>query len=462
MSSTLVHFASANEIANGLTSSLSFPVLAFTAALALFCGILFGVVPALSATRIQLASTLKEQSGALSSSVKHARMRKMLVISQVALTLLLVSSSWGFVKSLYNLKHVDLGLQPANVLQFSIAPRLNGYDQVRSLGFYHQLEDRIGALPGVLSLSAALEPLIADTDRGSNVTVEGEPAELAGTRHVDSNGIGPGHFSNMHIPLLAGREFTRQDGPDNPKVVIINEMMAQQFFTGGQAVGKHMKIGGGSDPLNMEIVGVVKGSHHSGVKELPQPFFYIPYAQEKLITSLTYYVRTSGDPVALAGSVRGAVGELDANLPLYDVRSFEEQIDQQLSSSKLVALLALTFGALAALLAAMGIYALLAYSVTQRTREIGVRMALGAEPKRVGWMVLIDVAQLTGLGILIGVPLAYALGKLIDSLLFGVQAFGVASIGIALLALTAVAAFAAYAPTRRATRIDPMVALRYE
>ena len=462
MSSALVHFASANEIANGLTSSLNFPVLAFTAGLALFCGILFGVVPALSATRIQLASTLKEQAGALSSSVKHARMRKMLVISQVALTLLLVSSSWGFVKSLYNLKHVDLGLQPANVLQFSIAPRLNGYDQVRSLGFYHQLEDRIAAVPGVLSLSATVEPLIADSDTGSNVTVEGEPAELAGTRHVEWNGISPGHFSNMHIPLLAGREFTRQDGPDNPKAVIINEMMAQQFFAGGQALGKHMKTGGGSDPLNMEIVGVVKGSHHSGVKELPQPFFYIPYAQEKVITSLTYYVRTSGDPVALASSVRAAAGELDANLPLYDVRSFEEQIDQRLSSSKLVALLALTFGGLAALLAAMGIYALLAYSVTQRTREIGVRMALGAEPKRVGRMVLKDVAQLTGAGILIGIPLAYALGKLINSLLFGVQGFGVASIGVALLVLTVVAAFAAYAPTRRATRIDPMVALRYE
>ncbi len=462
MSSALVHFASANEIASGLTASLNFPVLAFTVGLAFFCGILFGVAPALSATRIHIASTLKEQAGALSSSLAHARLRKVLVISQVALTLLLVTSAWGFVNSLYNLKHVDLGLQPAHVLQFSIAPQLNGYDQVRSLGFYHRLEDSIGALPGVLSLSAASEPLIADSDRGSNVTLEGEPAELAGTRHVEWNGVGPGHFSNMHIPLLVGREFSRQDGPDSPKVVIINEMMAQQFFPGAQALGKHMKIGGGRDPLDMEIVGVVKGSHHSSVKELPQPFFYIPYAQEKVVTRLTYYVRTSGDPVALANSVRATVGELDSSLPLYDVRSFEEQIDQSLSSSKLVAFLALAFGALAALLAAMGIYALLAYSVTQRTREIGVRMALGAEPKRVGWMILSDVAKLTSVGIVIGIPLAYALGKLIDSMLYGVQAFGAVSIGIALLALTSVAAFAAYAPTRRATRIDPMVALRYE
>jgi putative ABC transport system permease protein len=373
-----------------------------------------------------------------------------------------VTSAWGFVKSLYNLKHVDLGLQPANVLQFSVAPRLNGYDQTRSLAFYHQMEDRIGALPGVLSLSAAVEPLIADSDRGSNVTVEGEPAELAGTRHVEWNGISPGHFSNLHIPLLIGREFSRQDGAESPHVVIINEAMAKQFFPGTQPLGKRMKIGGGNDPLNMEIVGVVKGSHHSGVKELPQPFFYIPYTQERVVTSLTYYVRTSGDPVALASSVRAAVGEMDSALPLYDVRSFEQQIDQRLSASKLVAFLALAFGALAALLAAMGIYALLAYSVAQRTREIGVRMALGAEPKRVGWMILGDVGRLTGVGILLGIPLAYALGKLINSMLYGVQVFEVSSIGVALLALTAVAGFAAFAPTRRATRIDPMVALRYE
>jgi predicted permease len=259
-----------------------------------------------------------------------------------------------------------------------------------------------------------------------------------------------------------GREFSSQDGPESPRVVIINETMAKQFFPGSQALGKRMKFGAGNDPLNMEIVGIVKDSHHSGVNEPPRPFLYTPYAQGKGITSLTYYVRTSGDPGALASSARSAVSELDSSLPLYDVRSFEDQIDQRLSPSKLVAFLALTFGALAALLAAMGIYALLAYSVTQRTREIGVRMALGAEPKRVGWMILRDVARLTGVGILLGIPLAYALGKLIDSLLFGVQAFGVASMGIALLALTAVAGLAAYAPARRATRIDPMVALRYQ
>jgi ABC-type antimicrobial peptide transport system permease subunit len=184
--------------------------------------------------------------------------------------------------------------------------------------------------------------------------------------------------------------------------------------------------------------------------------------QVKSVRSLTYYVRTSQDPTVLAGAVRSALNELDSNLPVYDVRSFEEQINRRLSPNKLVAFLALAFGALAGLLAAMGIYGLLAYSVTQRTREIGVRMALGAEPKRVGWMVLADVASLTGIGVLLGLPLAYALSKLINSMLYGVQAFGILSVGIALFALFLVATIAAYVPAFRATRIDPMKALRYE
>ncbi len=214
--------------------------------------------------------------------------------------------------------------------------------------------------------------------------------------------------------------------------------------------------------MNLEIVGVVQNSHHSDVKEVPKAFVYEPYAQEKDSNSLTFYVRTSGDPVALADSVRKSVSELDASLPIYDVRSFEEQIDQQLSSSRLVAVLAMVFGGLAAVLAAMGIYGLLAYTVTQRTREIGVRMALGAEPGRVGRMILGEVTLLIGAGILVGIPLAYGLGKLVNSMLFGVQAFGISSLGIALFALFVVAALATYIPARRATQIDPMEALRYE
>jgi predicted permease len=463
LSRAMVHFASANEIATGLSESLNLPILLFTAALALLSGLFFGVAPAISSTRVPLASTLKEQAGALSSGLTHARLRKGLVISQVALTLLLVSSSWGFVRSLYNLKHVDLGFPPDHILQFSIAPQLNGYDKARSLGLFHRLEERLSALPGVVSLSAAEIPLISGDDRGSDIIVEGAPADISNDdRHVLWNSVGAGHFSNLRIPLVSGREFTYQDTAESPKVVVINETMAKMFCPQGQRLGKRMKIGSGPEPLDMQIVGVVQDSHQTDVKEKPKPFFYVPYTQDKAINSLTYYVRTSSDPVTLASSVRQVVNELDSSLPVYDVRSFDAQIDQEIAGDKLVALLATAFGALAAVLAAMGIYGLLAFVVTQRTREIGVRMALGAGPRRVGWMVMSEAARLAGIGILVGLPLADGLSKLINSMLFGVQAFGLASVGIALGALALVCIAATYAPSRRAMRIDPMVALRYE
>ena len=461
-SSTLVHFAAENGIADGLSSALSPSVLAFTCVLALLSGVLFGVVPALRATRVELVTTLKEQSGALSSGLKHTRLRQGLVVCQVALTLLLVTIAGGFARSLFNVKHIDLGLRAAHVLQFSVAPQLNGYDQARSFAFFRQLEDRISTLPGVLSLSGAQEPLIADSDRGSNVTVEGEPPALAGTRHVMRNAVGPRHFSNLGIPLLNGREFTRADVAGSPKVAIINETMAKTFFPADDALGRRMKFGGPSRPLDMEIVAIVKDSHHSGVKEEPKPFVYIPYAQEENIGALTYYVRTTQDPTALATAVRSVVSELDSSLPIDGVRSFQDQINRQLASDWLIASLAEIFGALAALLAAIGIYGLLAYAVTQRTREIGVRMALGADTGKVGQMILNDVSRLVGIGVLLGLPLAYGLSRLVNSMLYGVKAFEFLTVGSALLVMVFVAMAAAYLPARRATRVDPLVALRYE
>jgi predicted permease len=461
-SSALVRFASENGIADGLSRTLSPEVLTFACALALGSGVLFGVAPSLRITRVELVSTLKEQAGALCSGLAHTRLRQVLVVSQMALTLLLVTAAGGFARSLFNVKHIDLGLRTAHVLQFSVAPQLNGYDQARSFAFFRQLEDRISALPGVLSLSGAQEPLIADSDRGSNVTVEGEPPSLAGTRHVMRNAVGPGHFSNLGIPLLGGREFTRADVAGSPKVAILNETMAKTFFPTGDALGRRMKFGGGADPLDMEIIAVVKDSHHSGVKEEPKPFVYIPYTQEKNLGALTYYARTSQDPAALATAVRSVVSQLDSTLPIGSVRSFEDQINRQLASDLLTAALAEIFGALAALLAAIGIYGLLAYAVTQRTREIGVRMALGADPGRVGRMILNDVSRLVGIGILFGLPLAYGLSRLVNSMLYGVQAFEFPTVASALLVMVLVALAAAYLPARRATRVDPLMALRYE
>jgi len=314
----------------------------------------------------------------------------------------------------------------------------------------------------VRSLGGVEEPLFADDDWSSSISVEGEPAEVAGTRDAMRNGVGAGHFSNLGIPLLQGREFTLQDSPASPKVAIVNETMAKKFFPSTSALGRHLKFGRGADLANIEIVGIVEDSHHMDVKEKPQAFVYVPYSHEKTIGGLTYYVRTSQDPLALADSIHKVVGELDPSMPVYQERTFVEQIARQLSSDRLVALLATMFGGLAALLAAIGIYGLLAYTVAQRTREIGVRIALGASTERVRKMILGEVAQLVAIGIAIGLPLAYGLGKVVDSLLYGVRIFEIAGVTVALLILGTVALLAGYVPARRATRIAPMVALRYE
>jgi predicted permease len=458
LSAALVHYASANEIADGLSAQLNLPSLFFTIALAFVCGIFFGVAPAWSATRVQLAATLKEQAGALSSAKSQARFRKILVVGQFAVTLLLVITAWGFVRSLYNLKNLDLGFRSDHVLQFSIAPPLSGYDKARSLALYAQLEQRIAALPGVRSVSALEEPLIGQDSNSSNVTIEG----FNDTPDVQRNSVSPGHFSNLGIPLLQGREFSLADDQHAAKVVIVNEALAQKYFKDGNALGKRMKFGGGAGPLDTQIIGVVKNSHNAEIQEELSPMVYMPYRQRESLDSLSFYVRTTADPGSLASAVRSTIAQLDATLPIYNVRSVDEQIERLLSSNRLLALLSLSFGALAALLAAMGIYALLAYTVSQRTREIGVRMALGAEPKRVALMVLSDVGRLSAVGILVGLPLAYAASKVLNSMLFNVQSFGAASIAISLIILGAVATLAAFLPARRASRVDPLIALRYE
>jgi putative ABC transport system permease protein len=335
---------------------------------------------------------------------------------------------------------------------------------VRGKALFRTLDERFATIPGVRSVSSAAERLMDYSDRSSNVDVEGEPAEERGTKHVLRNAIGPGHFSNMGIPLLQGREFTRADLLSSPKVAIVNETFAKTFFPNGNPMGHHLRFGHSSDhPPDIEIVAIVKNSHHEGVKdEEIKPFVYVPYDQDANIGQLTYYVRTSQDPTLISSSVRSVVNDLDPSLPISGMRTFEAQIDRQLANDRLIAYLSEIFGGLAALLAAIGIYGLLSYGVTQRTREIGVRMALGAGVKNIGRMIITEMSWLLLIGIVIGLPLTYGLGKLLNSMLYGVKAFEPATVGISLVFMALVALAAAYIPTRRATRVDPLVALRYE
>ena len=463
-SSTLVKFASENGIADGLAGSLNPAVLAFTFVAAGISVALFGVAPSLRATRNELVSSVKEQAGTTSLGTSHQRLRQSLVVCQVALTLLLVTAAGAFAQSLFNAKHTDLGLRTDHMLEFSITPGILGYDDARGKALFRSLDERFAAIPGVRSVGSAAERLMDYSDRGSNVDVEGEPAEERGTKHVLRNAIGPGHFSNMGIPLLEGREFTRADLLGSPKVAIVNETFAKTFFPKGNPIGHHLRFGHSSDHVpDIEIVAVVKNSHHEGVKdEEIKPFVYVPYDQDENIGQLTYYVRTSQDPTLISSAVRSVVNDLDSSLPVTGMRTFEAQIDRQLANDRLIAYLSEIFGGLAALLAAIGIYGLLSYGVTQRTREIGVRMALGADIKSIGRMILTEMSWLLLIGIVIGLALTYGLGKLLNSMLYGVKAFEPATVGISLFFMALVALAAAYIPARRATRVDPLVALRYE
>jgi len=463
-SSTLARFASDNGIADGLSGNLNPVVLGFTFFVAAICVALFGIAPSLRATRGELVSSVKQQAGTTSLGASHQRLRQGLVICQVALTLLLVTGAGAFAHSLFNAQHVDLGLRTDHILEFTVAPRLLGYDDARCTALFRSIDEQVAELPGVRSVSSAAEALIDYSDRGSNVDVEGEPAETRGTKHVLRNAIGPGHFSNMGIPLLAGREFTRADVLGSPKVAIVNEAFAKLFFPAGNAVGHHLGFGHSSErPPDMEIVAVVRNSHHEGVKdEEIKPFVYVPYTQEADVGRLTYYVRTSQDPTLIADPVRSVVNQLDASLPVQSVRTFEAQIERQIANDRLIATLSEIFGGLAALLAAIGIYGLLSYGVTQRIREIGIRMALGADAANVGKMILSEMSWLLLIGMVIGLPLTYGLGKLLNSMLYGVKAFEPATVGVSLVFMAVVALTASYIPARRATRVDPLVALRYE
>ena len=463
-SSTLVKFASENGIADGLSGGLNPQVLAFTFLATGVCVALFGLTPSLRATRNELVSSVKEQAGTTSLGTSHQRLRQSLVVCQVALTLLLVTAAGAFAQSLFNAKHTDLGLRTDHMLEFSVTPGILGYDDARGKALFRTLDERLAAIPGVHSVSSAAERLMDHSDRGSNVDVEGEPAEERGTKHVLRNAIGPGHFSNMGIPLLEGREFTPADRHGSPKVAIVNETFVKTFFPGGNPIGHHLRFGHSTDKLpDIEIVAVVKNSHHEGVKdEQIKPFVYVPYDQDENIGQLTYYIRTSQDPTLISSSVRSVVNDLDPTLPVTGMRTFEAQIDRGLANDRLIATLSEIFGGLAALLAAIGIYGLLAYGVTQRTREIGIRMALGAEARNVGRMILTEMSWLLIIGIVIGLPLTYGLGKLLNSMLYGVKAFEPATVGISLVFMALVALAAAYIPTRRATRVDPLVALRHE
>jgi predicted permease len=437
-----------------------FRVLAFTLCLAVLTGILFGLATAIQATRADLTSALNNESSTLATGGSRFELRKILVVAQVAISMLLLVGAGLFVRTLQNLKGIDLGFRADKVLLLSVNPSLNGYspDQVRN--FDAQLLERVGTLPGVQSASLADMPLLGGVWI-DGLSVEGYQAPAGQDMSMRGKKVGPKFFETMGITLLMGRDFNTQDGPAAGKVAIINETLAHEFF--GQANPLGRRIGVGSKEPDREIIGVIKDTKYGGLKEPVPHTVYVPLAQaEGKSAERTLHVRTAGEPKNLIAALRHEVQSLDKNLPVYEVRTFTELVAESLSQERIIATLSGCFGLIALLLAAVGLYGVMAYTVVSRTREMGVRLALGAQTGDLLRLVVVQGMRLALFGIIIGLAGAFAATRLLRGLLFGVGTIDpLTFISIALL-LVLVALLACYLPARRATKVDPMVALRGE
>jgi putative ABC transport system permease protein len=436
-------------------------VILFAAALSIATGLFFGLFPALHSTRPDLVSTLKAQAGQPSGARAASRFRTSLVTVQIALSMALLIAAGLFIKSLTNIARVDLGLKTDNVVTFRTSPVLSGYDQAKARVFFDRAEQEMAAIPGVTGVALSRVPLLAGSNSGNDVSVEGFASGPDTDTNSRMNEISAGYFRTLGIPLLAGREFTIADTTGAPKVAIVNEAFAQKFKLGREAVGKRMAIGGGTN-LDIEIVGLVQNAKYSQVKQQVPPIYFLPHRQAARVGSPYFYVRTSVSPESLLRDAPAAIARLDPNLPVENLKTLPQQVRQNTFLDRFVGTLSASFAILATILAAVGLYGVLAYTVSQRTREIGLRMALGADRSRVRAMVLRQVAVMTLVGGVIGIAAAIAIGMSAQSLLFEMKGYDPAVIGIAALVLCVVALAAGYIPAHRASRVDPMLALRYE
>jgi predicted permease len=450
------------EAAETLSLGLDSQVVMFAAALSLGAGVLFGLFPALHSTRPNLVSALKANAGQPSGAKSAARFRMTLATAQIALSMALLISAGLFAKSLLNVTRVDLGLKKDKLVVFSISPGLNAYSPERTRALFERVEDEISAIPGVTGVAASMVRLISGNNYGSSWSVQGFHAEPDTDVHAMYDHGGPDYFRTLGIPLLRGREFTRADTFGTPRVAVVNEAFAKKFNLGIDAVGKRMSRDRGGKELNIEIVGLAKDSKYSEVKAEINPVVVMPYRQDENLSFANFYVRTQHDEQQLLSTIPSVIRRLDPNLPVARIRTMETDVQQNVSLDRFVTSMSAAFAALATLLAAIGLYGVLAYTVTQRTREFGLRMALGADSSNVRALVLRQVAIMTIVGGAIGMASAFALGRVAESLLFQMSARDPLIFTAAAVSLILVAFGAGLFPADRAARVNPMQALRYE
>jgi predicted permease len=448
------------DATRALSTSPDVRVVLFAFALAVVTGLVFGLVPALQATRSDVASTLKDEAAAAIGGSHAFRFRQGLVVAQVALSLLLLIGAGLFARSLGNLRRLDPGFAAERVLAFSVDPSLSGQALPARVALLERVRDAIAAEPGVASVSLAEVGLMTSSNLSSSIRVEGYEAKEGEDMNPDFNGVAPGFFATLGIPILSGRDLSPADGAAAPNVAVVNETFARYFFGREDALGRRFSYARGGDAVT--IVGVVRDGKSASMREQPVRFVYTPFMQTEALGHATFYVRSAVDPAALGPRLRQLVTGVDPGLPVTDLKTLRTQIGESLFVERLVAALSAAFGLLATLLAAIGLYGVMSYAVALRTREIGVRMALGAERRAVFVLVLREVALLAAIGVALGLPGGYGLGRLVESQLFGLTARDPLTFAVATVALLLAAFVAGYLPAARAMRVDPVVALRYE
>jgi putative ABC transport system permease protein len=449
-----------------LTVQLEWPVLLYGLGLSLLAGLVFGLYPALEAAQVAPVKVLNQESGHVSEAFGAARVRKTLVCAQVMLSAMLLIPTGLLMKSLVKLMNVDLGLRTENLITFGLSPVANGYTPVQSWELYGRVERELAKIPGVGGVASAACPLINNMNYITSFALEGDTEKKRQESHY--NAIAPGFFSLMGISLMKGREFTESDNASGQKVAIVNEQFAKLFFAGQNPIGRKIRLGGRSSaPVYIEsmsgpieIVGMVRNSQFLGVNQKPMTIFYMPCRQYQEIGAMTYYVRSTLPLNQVIVQVRKVLRMLDANLPLDNLRTMEDQVRLNTFVTRGIAQNIGVSATLATALAMMGLYGVMAYSVIRRTREIGIRMAIGAKPARIREMVLREMLLILAIGLALGIPVGLAASKVMESLFFGVKAYDPFVVASAALALGLAAFAAAYLPAWHASRVDPLKALR--